>query len=198
MCEAHVLAAWLALKGQAPCSMCITLCTRSGQLSGSRIVLLAKCEHCCLPELRLQGTPVWRPQPVSSLAAAGRRPLLHALVNPGVAGGWGMEVDRVKCDKAAAFLAQAAAALLRRGTVAQALAVPHVRCAPVEQARRPLWRGNLQSLVGGASGLAPLPGEGSAARPLNARPCRASHSPFLLAQNLLCAHRLLRNGNQSN
>ncbi|KAK9826092.1 hypothetical protein WJX81_001533 [Elliptochloris bilobata] len=61
------------------------------------------------------------------------RPLLHALVSPGVAGGWGVEVDRIKCDKAAAFLAQAAAALLQRGAVAQALTVPHVRCAPVEQ-----------------------------------------------------------------
>ena len=110
-----------------------------------------------------RATPGQRPQPLSSPAGPGRRPLLHALVNPGVAGGWGMEVDRVKCDKAAAFLAQAAAALLRRGAVAQALAVPHVRCAPVEQARRPLCHGNLLSLVGGASGVAPLPGEGSAA-----------------------------------
>ncbi len=66
-----------------------------------------------------------------------RRPLLHALVSPGVAGGWGMEVDRIKCDKAAAFLAQAAAALLRRGAVPAALPVPLVRCAPVERARRP-------------------------------------------------------------
>ena len=111
-------------------------------------------------------------------------------MNPGVAGGWGMEVDRVKCDKAAAFLAQAATALLRRGAVAQALAVPHVRCAPVEQARPPLCRGNLQSLEDRTSDLAPLPGEGSAAdsavtpmprpcfMPIIARPCRVCLSPL--------------------
>jgi len=35
-----------------------------------------------------------------------RRPLLHALVSPGVAAGFGVEVDAVKCDKAAPFLSR--------------------------------------------------------------------------------------------
>ena len=113
------------------------------------------------------------------------------MVNPGVAGGWGVEVDRIKCDKAAAFLAQAAAALLRRGALAQALAVPHVRCAPVEQARCPLRGKNPQSLVGRALGRAParvreccrqcgrsaLPEPWLCCTPLRARPCWACRAP---------------------
>jgi len=102
-------------------------------------------ELCCLPvaSVLLQGGEQLWSKPRSGAracdvsAGGARRPLLHALVSPGVAGGWGMEVDRIKCDKAAAFLAQAAAALLRRGAVTAALPVPLVRCAPVEQARGP-------------------------------------------------------------
>lgn len=34
------------------------------------------------------------------------RPLMHALLEPGIAGARGIEIDRIKCDKAAAFLKQ--------------------------------------------------------------------------------------------
>ena len=63
-----------------------------------------------------------------------RRPLLHALLSPGVAAGFGVEIDAVKCDKAAPFLARCEAALRkRRGLAAAPLPVPVVQCAPVEQ-----------------------------------------------------------------
>lgn len=43
------------------------------------------------------------------------RPLMHALLEPGIAGARGIEIDRIKCDKAAAFLKQVRwACLLRR------------------------------------------------------------------------------------
>ena len=62
-----------------------------------------------------------------------RRPLLHALVSPGVAAGFGVEVDAVKCDKAAPFLSRCEAALRQRRVTTAALPVPAVQCAPVEQ-----------------------------------------------------------------
>jgi len=31
---------------------------------------------------------------------------MHALLEPGIAGARGIEIDRIKCDKAAAFLKQ--------------------------------------------------------------------------------------------
>lgn len=40
---------------------------------------------------------------------------MHALMEPGIAGARGIEIDRIKCDKAAAFLKQVKlACLLRR------------------------------------------------------------------------------------
>ena len=64
------------------------------------------------------------------------RPLLHALVAPGVAAGFGVEVDAVKCDKAAPFLQRCEAALRKRGVTAKPLPLPAVQCAPVERVRR--------------------------------------------------------------
>lgn len=65
------------------------------------------------------------------------RPLLHALVSPGVAAGFGVEVDAVKCDKAAPFLSRCEAALRQRGVAEAPLPVPVVQCAPIEQVCQP-------------------------------------------------------------
>jgi len=72
------------------------------------------------------------------------RPLLHALVNPGVASGFGIEIDRIKCDKAAAFLKHSLTELGRRGGGA-ALALPRVQCSSIEKASPPFHR--LEHLV---------------------------------------------------
>lgn len=61
------------------------------------------------------------------------RPLLHALIHPGVASGYGIEIDQIKCSKAHAFLRQSAAALLHRGLTSKALAVPVVKCSAIEK-----------------------------------------------------------------
>ncbi|PSC68631.1 hypothetical protein C2E20_7797 [Micractinium conductrix] len=59
------------------------------------------------------------------------RPLMHALLVPGVAGGRGIEIDRIKVDKAEAFLRQAAGELERRGVAAR-LMPPPIECSAVE------------------------------------------------------------------
>ncbi|GAB4821524.1 hypothetical protein N2152v2_008570 [Parachlorella kessleri] len=65
------------------------------------------------------------------------RPLMHALVDPGIASGFGVEIDRIKCDKAAAFLRQALVELRRKGVVgpgdSQLQEPPSIQCAPIEQ-----------------------------------------------------------------
>ena len=64
------------------------------------------------------------------------RPLLHALISPGVASGFGIEIDQIKCSKAHAFLRQSAAALLSRGLVAKDLNLPEVQCSAIEKVRK--------------------------------------------------------------
>ncbi|KAL3161615.1 hypothetical protein ABBQ32_010473 [Trebouxia sp. C0010 RCD-2024] len=61
------------------------------------------------------------------------RPLLHALIHPGIALGFGIEIDQIKCSKAHAFLRQSAAALLKRGFTSKELAVPVVKCSAIEK-----------------------------------------------------------------
>ena len=62
---------------------------------------------------------------------------MHALLEPGIAGGLGVEIDRVKCDKAHAFLAQAVRELRRRGVAgSDALQPPPIKCCPVEEVSR--------------------------------------------------------------
>ncbi|KAL0021733.1 hypothetical protein WJX79_010366 [Trebouxia sp. C0005] len=63
------------------------------------------------------------------------RPLMHALISPGVASGFGIEIDQIKCSKADAFLRQSAAALFTRGLVGKDLAVPEVQCSAIEKIR---------------------------------------------------------------
>lgn len=74
-----------------------------------------------------------------------RRPLLHALVSPGVAAASGYEIDSVKCAKAAAFLQQVARELAAKGVVPQ-LELPQIYCCAIEKvggtaagAVRPRW-----------------------------------------------------------
>lgn len=62
-----------------------------------------------------------------------RRPLLHAIVGMQIAGATGVELDRIKCDKAEAFLPQALKQLEKRGLIdAGVLTAPPITCAPVE------------------------------------------------------------------
>lgn len=84
----------------------------------------------CLPcsvALRLPCTAA------TPLACIAHRPLLHALVEPGIASAFGVEIDRIKCDKAAAFLRQTVAELARRSVTQQQLDVPAIECSPIEQ-----------------------------------------------------------------
>lgn len=43
------------------------------------------------------------------------RPLLHAMVSALVAGAWGVELDRVKCDKATAFCGHVVNGMIAKG-----------------------------------------------------------------------------------
>eukprot|EP00887_Chlorella_sp_A99_P002183 scaffold21.g2183.t1 len=65
------------------------------------------------------------------------RPLMHALVDPGIASAAGVEIDRIKCDKASAFLAQTIAELRRRGLLrpGELAEAPRIQCAAIEQVR---------------------------------------------------------------
>ena len=45
------------------------------------------------------------------------RPLLHAMLAAGLTSSYGVEIDAIKCQKAAAFLAQTRTELTRRGAM---------------------------------------------------------------------------------
>ena len=62
------------------------------------------------------------------------RPLLHAMVGGYATRAWGIEIDRVKCDKGNAFMRYAAADMAKRRAEWGAFDVPTIRCAPIEQA----------------------------------------------------------------
>ena len=90
-----------------------------------------------MPNLRRQHTwPDWGfasqvRQPWTTLPC---RPLLHAMVSTGLASSFGVEIDAIKCQKAAAFLQQTTAELARRGgPEAEALPLPPITCSPIEQ-----------------------------------------------------------------
>ena len=100
------------------------------------------------------------PTPPATSGTDARRPLLHALLDPGVAACSGVELDRVKVVKAAAFFALAAADLRLRQISLKL--TPTIRCSAIEQvapaarctpraARRPA-----------AAGRAPAPPQRSA------------------------------------
>ena len=66
------------------------------------------------------------------------RPLLHAVVGGYATRAWGIEIDRVKCDKGNAFMRYAAAEMAKCNSAWGAFDVPAIRCAPIEDVRRPL------------------------------------------------------------
>ncbi|KAG2445539.1 hypothetical protein HXX76_000154 [Chlamydomonas incerta] len=61
------------------------------------------------------------------------RPLLHAMVSHGVPCTWGVELDRVKCDKAAAFCQHVLGNLVTKNVMPAGVDVPPVHCSPVEK-----------------------------------------------------------------
>ncbi len=73
------------------------------------------------------------------------RPLLHAVVGGYATRAWGIEIDRVKCDKGNAFMRYAAAEMAKRKAAWGTFDVPAIRCAPIEDVR--------QFLIPGCHGL---------------------------------------------
>lgn len=73
--------------------------------SGMDKVLECLRSRCCLDSRSV----------LVDIGAGLGRPLMHALLEPGIAGARGIEIDRIKCDKAVAFLRQATLELQRRG-----------------------------------------------------------------------------------
>ena len=63
------------------------------------------------------------------------RPLLHAMVGGYATRAWGIEIDRVKCDKGNAFMRYAAADMAKRRAEWGAFDVPTIRCVPIEDVR---------------------------------------------------------------
>ena len=61
------------------------------------------------------------------------RPLLHAVVGGYASRAWGIEIDRVKCDKGNAFMRYAAAEMAKRDAAWGGFDVPSIRCAPIEE-----------------------------------------------------------------
>ncbi|GLI65751.1 hypothetical protein VaNZ11_009351 [Volvox africanus] len=61
------------------------------------------------------------------------RPLLHAMVSIGVGSAWGVELDRIKCDKAAAFCRNVIQQLVKQELLRSTVEVPSVICSPVEK-----------------------------------------------------------------
>lgn len=100
-----------------------------GSLRGSHMQRILDCmrAHCGLDATSI----------VVDVGAGLGRPLLHAMVGMGVAGAHGIEVDGVKCLKAAAFLRQAATTLERRGMLppGAALPVPTIEHSDVQRVR---------------------------------------------------------------
>lgn len=64
------------------------------------------------------------------------RPLLHAMLAADMAAAYGVEIDAIKCQKAAAFLAQTRAELARRGALPPGFTdTPEVSCSAIEQVK---------------------------------------------------------------
>lgn len=54
-------------------------------------------------------------------------------MEPGIASACGVEIDRIKCDKAAAFLRHTVGELERRGVSSSRLEEPEIQCKAIEQ-----------------------------------------------------------------
>lgn len=62
------------------------------------------------------------------------RPLLHAMVDPGVSDAWGIEVDSLKCKKADAFLVRSQEEA-RSGEICLFHGKPSITCSAVEEVK---------------------------------------------------------------
>lgn len=74
----------------------------------------------------------------SILSSCTCRPLLHAVAGGYVSHAWGIEIDRVKCDKGNAFMRFAAAEMAKRKAAWGGFDLPSIRCAPIEEVPCPL------------------------------------------------------------
>lgn len=68
---------------------------------------------------------------------------MHAVVGGYATRAWGIEIDRVKCDKGNAFMRYAAAEMAKRNAAWGAIDVPAIRCAPIEDVSIILTSGSL-------------------------------------------------------
>lgn len=85
------------------------------------------------------------------------RPLLHALVEPGIRGGFGVELDPVKVHKARAFIQQTMAESARRGALLPSTLAPVVQCGSVEEVRSMYAAAGCRSLCqAGCMGCVPV------------------------------------------
>ncbi|KAL6767170.1 hypothetical protein ACKKBG_A38890 [Auxenochlorella protothecoides x Auxenochlorella symbiontica] len=91
--------------------------------TGTQKVLAAMSKHCGLDKDSV----------LVDIGAGLGRPLLHALIEPGVKATHGVELDQIKVDKAHAFLKQTAQRLQARGLVRADMALPTMQCAAIEQ-----------------------------------------------------------------
>ena len=69
------------------------------------------------------------------------RPLLHALVYPGVKATLGVELDEIKVQKARVFLKQSVQRVQRKGLLPEDLELPIMQCAAIEEVRLERERG---------------------------------------------------------
>ncbi|RMZ54907.1 hypothetical protein APUTEX25_000424, partial [Auxenochlorella protothecoides] len=91
--------------------------------TGTQKVLAAMSKHCGLDKDSV----------LVDIGAGLGRPLLHALIEPGVKATHGVELDQIKVDKAHAFLKQTAQRLQARGLVRADMVLPTMQCAAIEQ-----------------------------------------------------------------
>ncbi|KAK2076414.1 hypothetical protein QBZ16_000939 [Prototheca wickerhamii] len=91
--------------------------------TGTQKILASMVEHCGLGS-------------ESSLVDVGAglgRPLLHALVYPGVKATLGVELDEIKVQKARVFLKQSVQRVQRKGLLPEDLELPMMQCAAIEE-----------------------------------------------------------------
>ena len=86
---------------------------------------------------------------------------------------WGIEIDRVKCDKGNAFMRYAAADMAKRRADWGSFDVPTIRCAPIEEARcSPVLRRRCLNIISAPFCLCLTKlARPSQARPLQGRAC---------------------------
>ena len=106
--------------------------TSNCHIAAPPLQALALCAPCHLSLLPPRFASPPPSPPLAPPPAPPGRPLMHALLEPGIAGANGVEIDRIKCDKAEAFLRQAVLELQRRGVAPEGLVPPPIECAAIE------------------------------------------------------------------